>query len=63
MIMTDPLIEEARSAGQAYIDQFKGDLKAVCADLRRRAREERRQVVNLPPKRPLPLPSPTKKAG
>jgi hypothetical protein len=36
--MTDPLVEEARRAGQAYIDSFKGDLKAACADLRRRAR-------------------------
>ena len=32
--MNDPLIDEARKAGQAYIDSFKGDLKAVCADLR-----------------------------
>src|SRR5690349_19539566 len=50
--MTDPLIEEARKAGQAYIDSFGGDLKAVCADLRRRAREEGRAVGSLPPKPP-----------
>jgi hypothetical protein len=51
--MNDPLIDEARKAGQAYIDSFKGDLKAVCADLRRRAREEGRTVVSLPPKPPV----------
>jgi hypothetical protein len=65
--MNDPLIEEARKAGQAYIDSFNGDIKAVCADLRRRAREEGRTVVALPPKPPLsraPVPpAPTKKAG
>jgi hypothetical protein len=51
--MKDPLVEEARKAGQAYIDSFKGDLKAVCADLRRRARAEGREVVSLPPKPPV----------
>ena len=65
--MTDPLIEESRKAGQAYIDSFAGDLKAVCADLRRRAREEGRTVVSLPPKPPLDRtlarPTPKKAAG
>jgi hypothetical protein len=65
--MTDPLIEESRKAGQAYIDSFAGDLKAVCADLRRRAREEGRRVVSLPPKPPLDRtvarPAPKKVAG
>jgi hypothetical protein len=51
--MNDPLVDQARKAGQAYIDSFNGDLKAVCADLRRRAREEGRTVVSLPPKPPL----------
>jgi len=51
----DPLIEEARKAGQAYIDSFKGDWKAMVEDLRRReeqARREGRRVVSLPPKPP-----------
>jgi hypothetical protein len=51
--MTDPLIEEARNAGQAYIDSFGGDWKALCADLQRRAREEGRTVVSLPPGPPV----------
>jgi hypothetical protein len=51
--MTDPLVEEARKAGQAYIDSFKGDLRAVCGDLRRRARQEGRTVVSLPAKPPV----------
>ncbi len=50
--MENDLIEEARNAGQAYIDSFNGDLKAVCADLRRRSAEGGRTVVSLPPRRP-----------
>ncbi len=48
--MTDPLVEQARQAGQAYIASFKGDRKAMLADLRRRQAQEGRRVVNLPPK-------------
>jgi hypothetical protein len=66
--MTDPLIEEARRAGQAFIDSFGGDLKAACAELRRRAEADGRTVVSLSPKLPvsgdLPPPAtPTKKVG
>lgn len=62
----DPLVEEARHAGQAYIDSFNGDWKAIIADLQRRAREEGREVVSLPPKPPHPWQvkrQPNKKAG
>jgi len=27
--MKDPIVEEARKAGQAYVDSFKGDLTKV----------------------------------
>ena len=60
------LIEQARKAGQAYIDSFAGDLKAVVADLRRRSADASRQTVSSPPKPPHPwqLPqSADKKAG
>ncbi len=50
--MDDSLIEEARRAGQAYIDSFKGDRKAMLEDLRRRSQMEGHQVVRLPPKPP-----------
>jgi hypothetical protein len=59
----DPIVEEARKAGQAYIDSFHGDRDALLADLRRRAEQEGRQVVSLPPKPPEPQSIPTKKAG
>ncbi len=50
--MNDPLVEEARKAGEAYIKSFKGDRKALLADLRRRQQEEGQRVVSLPPKSP-----------
>jgi hypothetical protein len=60
------LIEEARTTGKAYIASFGGDLKALCADLRRRAKQEGREVVSLPPKAPHPWQlgkPPARKAG
>jgi hypothetical protein len=59
----DPLVEEARRAGQAYIDSFKGDWGALIADLRRRSEEAGRTVVSLPPRPAKPRIEPTKKAG
>jgi hypothetical protein len=32
MSEVDPLVEEARAAGEAYIDSFKGDRAAMLAD-------------------------------
>jgi transaldolase len=54
MIENDPIVEEARSAGDAYMKQFGHDLKAVFADLRRRTEEARlagKRVVTLPARR------------
>jgi hypothetical protein len=61
----DPIVEEARRAGQAYIDSFKGDWKAMIADLQRRSEERGVKTVSLPPRRPTPQPRPAveKKAG
>lgn len=59
----DPLVEEARQAGQKYIDSFNGDWKAIIADLERRAREEGRKIVTPPPRRPHLEPAPKKRVG
>ena len=62
----DPIVEEARQAGQAYIDSFGGDLKAVVEDLRRRTEERRRAgwpVVSLPPRLVEPSATEPKKVG
>ena len=48
----DPIVEEARKAGQAYLDSFKGDWKAVIDDLNRRSRDECRNIIQMPPRTP-----------
>ena len=51
--MVDPIIQEVREAGQAYLESFKGDRRAMLADIRRReeqARSEGQQLISLPPK-------------
>lgn len=50
--MIDPLVQEARQAGQAYIAAFEGDRKALLDDLRRRQQTEARRVIRLPSKPP-----------
>ncbi len=62
----DPLVEEVRKAGQAYIDSFGGDLAAIVADLQRRTGEARRagrKVVAMSPRRLEPSAQPTRSGG
>jgi hypothetical protein len=63
----DPIVAEARRAGDEYMKQFNYDLKAAFADLRRRTEEARRagrRVVSLPPRRVAPKgPGAAKKAS
>lgn len=61
----DPIVEEARRAGEELFARFGNDMHAVCEYLRRRAREEGRHVVSMPPKRPegWQPPAATKKAS
>ena len=63
MTNEDPIVEEARRAGQGYIDSFKGDRDALLADLRRRARESGHEPVQLPPKPVNPRDAAVQKAG
>lgn len=63
----DPVVDEARCAGEAYLAQFNFNLEAACADLQRRTEEAARagqKVISLPPRPPLGqhVP-PSKKAG
>ena len=63
--MKDPFVEEARRAGQEYVDSFNGDLNAVFDDLRRRTEEARRagwKVAPAPGKAAAEK-APSKKAG
>ena len=59
----DLLVEEARRAGQKYIESFRGDAASMLEDLRRRSEAAGRKAVSLPP-RPVRHPSARpKKAG
>ncbi len=57
------LIEQARRAGQDYLDSFAGNTDAMAADLARRSENENRVVVTLPPRRPKDWQKPIRKAG
>ena len=48
----DPIVEEARRAGQNYVNSFKGDLQALVRDLQQRSGAEHRSVLSRSPKRP-----------
>ena len=52
MTQNDPLIDDLRRVGQAYVDSFKGDWAALVADLNRRSEREGRKVMAMPPKPP-----------
>ena len=45
-VKVDPLVEEPRQAGEAYVASFRGDGAALRADLRRRSEEAGRQPVS-----------------
>ena len=62
----DPIVEEARRAGQALFARFNDDMEAVCEYLRQRtddAARAGREVLSLPPRPAQPRPKQTKKAG
>jgi hypothetical protein len=50
----DPIVDEIRQARQDHADAFKGDLHAICEDIRRQERESGRRFVTLQP-RPAPI--------
>jgi hypothetical protein len=62
----DPIVDQARRAGEEYLARFNFDLGLACDDLRRRTEEARlagRTVISRPAKRINPASAPTKKAG
>ena len=62
----DPIVDEVRRAGEAYLAEFKYDLRAACEDLLRRtevARKAGRAVVSFPPRPAKPMKRPTKQVG
>jgi hypothetical protein len=51
MTPVDPIVEEVRKAGEAYLSKFDFDFEAACKDLRDRSNAAGRQTVSLPPRR------------
>jgi hypothetical protein len=49
--MRDPIVEEVRKYRMEHTRRFKGDLAAICADLRAIQLASGHQVVRLRPKR------------
>ncbi len=49
----DPIVEEIRKIREVHAAIFNYDLKAICADLRKKEKDCGHPVVSLPPKRYL----------
>ena len=49
--MRDPIVEEVRKHRMEHTRKFKGDLTAICADLRKIQKAAGLKVVRLPPKK------------
>ena len=43
----DPIVEEIRTARQAYAKRFDYDVRAICRDLRQRQKKGEHEVVSL----------------
>jgi len=59
----DPIVDEVRCAGEAYLAQFGFDLKKACEDLQRRSEEAGRKTVTRPPRPVRQCREPAKRAG
>jgi len=49
--MKDPIVEDVRKYRMAHTRKFKGDLAAICADLRIVQETSGHEVIRLSPKR------------
>ena len=49
----DPIVEEIRNIREAHAAKFNNDLKAICADMKKKEKECGHPVVSLPAKRRL----------
>ena len=53
--MKDPIVEEVRKYRMEHTRKFRGDLAAICADLRSIQSDSGHKVVRLQPTKPGPL--------
>lgn len=52
--MKDPIVEEVRWYRMEHTQKFRGDLSAICADLRAIQIESGHKIVRLTPNKPEP---------
>ena len=52
--MIDPIVQEVRKHRMEHTRKFKGDLAAICSDLRAIQAASGHAVVRLSPRRPAP---------
>jgi hypothetical protein len=52
--MKDPIVEEVRKHRMEHTQRFRGDLSAICADLRSVQITTKHKVVRLAPKKLMP---------
>ena len=48
--MKDPIVEEVREARKKHAERFNFDLRATCADLKKKEKDCGHPVKSLPPK-------------
>ena len=46
----DPIVDEVRRAGEAYLSKFNFDVRAAFEDLRRRSEQRGRKLISRPPR-------------
>jgi len=46
----DPIVDEIRRAGEAYLSKFNFDVRAAFEDLRRRSEQRGRNLISRPPR-------------
>ena len=60
--MKDPIVEEVRKHRMEHTRTFRGDLDAICADLRSVQVASGHKVVRLAPKKPESTKGPSRRA-
>ena len=59
--MKDPIVEEVRKHRMAHTRKFRGDLSAICADLRSIQTASGHKIVRVAPTEPEPTKTSTRR--
>ena len=50
----DPIVDETRRLRESYASEHKHDIDAIFQDILKRQAESTRELVSLPPRKPVP---------